>query len=208
MAEPTVPPRPGQPGTPAPAQPRQGPQHNPAGPQTSSGPLTNRGPLEPRHAAMYDPETGTYTEPEQPPDILEARKRVAEWDWAKEPRDWSSIPTNFTPEAYSPMVSPFAEEEQWPIGSTDGMRAQAALKELKKMGYKPPEIIQSAVGTSVWADEVDPDGKLALKRAADARAAGYFHPARTDETEGQPVAPARPGQPGQPAQRPPVAPRP
>src|SRR5580765_7385848 len=99
MAEPTVPTRPGQPGAPAPrpAQPvpQPGQQHVP------------------QRAAMYDPETGTYTEPEQPPDILEARKRVAEWNWANEPRDWSSVPTNFTPEAYSPMVSPFAEEEQW-----------------------------------------------------------------------------------------------
>ncbi len=202
MAEPTVPPRPGQ-------------QHNPAGPQTRSGPLPGSGPVsgsgpqqEPRRAAMYDPETGTYSEPEQPPDILEARKRVAEWNWANEPRDWSSVPTNFTPEAYSPMVNPLAEEEQWPIGSTDGMRAQAALKELKKMGYEPPAAVESAVGASVWADKVDPDGKLALKRAADAKAGAYFHPARTDETEGQPGSPARPGQPGQPAQRPPVAPRP
>jgi len=133
MAETTVPPRPGQPGSPAPAQPRQGPQ-------TSSSPLINRGPLEPQRAAGYDPETGTYLEPEQPEDILEARKRVAEWDWSKEPRDWSSVPTYFTPEAPppEPRVGGYTSKSGETItfaGTTDETRALAALKVLKNMGY-------------------------------------------------------------------------
>src|SRR5580765_6417677 len=157
MAEPTVPPRPGVQAGPQPNVSPQQAQQRGSGPnpQPNRSPVSGNGPQqELRRAAMYDPETGTYTEPEQPPDILEARRRVTEWNWANEPRDWSSVPTNYTPEAYSPMVSPFAEEEQWPIGTTDAMRAQAALKELKKMGYTPPAADQSPVGMSVWADKV------------------------------------------------------
>jgi len=139
MAETTVPPRPSP-------QPGSGPQPNVSPQQAQQRAAQQRaasgtGPQqEPRPAATWDPETGTYLEPEQPEDILEARKRVAEWDWSKEPRDWSSVPTYFTPEAPppEPRVGGYTSKSGETIafaGTTDETRALAALKVLKNMGY-------------------------------------------------------------------------
>ena len=120
MAETTVPPR--------------------AGPQPNRSPVSGSGPQQEQQRAAFDPETGAYMEPEQPEDILEARRRVAEWDWEKEPRDWSSVPTYFTPEAPppKPRMGGYTSKSGETIafaGTTDETRALAALKVLKNMGY-------------------------------------------------------------------------
>lgn len=69
-----------------------------------------------------------------------ATPEAQSWDWQKEPRDWSTIPTNVSPAAPPPVRSaagytgksgeavPFA-------GTTEERRALAALKALRKMGY-------------------------------------------------------------------------
>lgn len=88
-------------------------------------------PADPKAAkpGTFDVEKGFIVPPaEEPADV----KRIREWDWKKEPRDWTSVPANFTPEAYSPMV-PALKEGETPSNipgaqNTDGRRALASIK--------------------------------------------------------------------------------
>jgi hypothetical protein len=100
------------------------------------------------------PVSGAVAVTELDPAHEAALKRVAEWDWEKEPHDWTTVPTYFTPEAPAPApkVGGYLGKDGETVpfaGTVDEVRALPALKILKKMGYTsdPPEPPPGTTGT-------------------------------------------------------------
>ena len=100
--------------------------------------------------------------PEPDPANLAMQDVVAGWDWGIEPHDWTTVPTWFTPEAYSPVASaPRSEDdagaivralnpdENWNM-TTKLVRAVPAIEVLQTAGYTadPADLPQPPAGTS------------------------------------------------------------
>lgn len=75
-----------------------------------------------------------------PKDETPEQKKVREWNWDKEPHDWKSVPTYFTPEAYNPAAPrPKASpEDPFPANTVDEVRALPALMVLQRSGALSP----------------------------------------------------------------------
>jgi hypothetical protein len=100
--------------------------------------------------------------PEPDPANLAALDVVAGWDWAIEPHDWSSVPTWYTPDAYSPVaaaprspddtgaiVNLLHPDENWNM-TTKLVRAVPAIEVMQMAGYTadPADLPQPPAGTT------------------------------------------------------------